>query len=131
MSPKAFSNAYRDVSSIAVDAAPKVLGILSNYLPQAVSAEKQLARALAEKRYGRRGRNASDRSKKTDRAEGSEEHHPQFQYKLKLNDEFDARAQRHLRRFVEEDDADEDNGGGGGGWRKEGGGCWRLAGGCR
>ena len=48
VSQEAFSRAYRDVSSIGVDAAPKVLGMLSEYLPQAVSAEKQLARALAQ-----------------------------------------------------------------------------------
>lgn len=58
VSPKTFSRAYGDVSSIAVKAAPNVLAVLSNYLPQAVSAEKQLARALAERLYGKRGRNA-------------------------------------------------------------------------
>jgi hypothetical protein len=49
-----------------------------------------------------------------------EEHHPQFQYKLKLNDEFDARAQRHLRRFVEEDDDEDEDGNAGGGREGEG-----------
>jgi len=32
----------------------------------------------------------------------------QFQYKLKLNDEFDAQGQRHLRRFVEDEDEEEE-----------------------
>jgi len=48
VSPSSFSDAYRDVSSIGVTAAPKVLGILADYLPQAASAEKQLARAIAQ-----------------------------------------------------------------------------------
>jgi hypothetical protein len=100
VSPSSFSEAYRDVSSIGVTAAPKVLQVLSNYLPLAVEAEKQLARAIAQRQYGQRatqmGRRAAD-----------QEHHSQFQYKLRLNDEFDAQGQRHLRRFVEDDDAEE------------------------
>ena len=50
VSPASFSEAYRDVSSIGVKAAPAVLRMLSTYLPQAVSAEKQLDRAIAEVR---------------------------------------------------------------------------------
>ncbi len=111
VTPQTFSSAYHDVSSIAVSAAPKVLGLLSNYLPQAEAAEKQLARAIAQHKYGKRGRNPYRRRDMAARA-AEEEHHPQFQYHLKLNDEFDARGQRHLRRFVEDDDNEGEEDGG-------------------
>jgi hypothetical protein len=111
VSPQTFSSAYRDVSSIAVAAAPKVLGLLSDYLPQAEAAEKQLARAIAQRKYKKRGQNPYRRRDMAARA-ADDEHHSQFQYHLKLNDEFDARGQRHLRRFVEDEDEDDEEDGG-------------------
>ena len=178
VSPESFSEAYRDVSSIGVEAAPNVLGVLSNYLPQAMSTEKQLARAIAQvccqgllwlhldaqrvswsarayvgrcwvhpesylaprmpsnrrvalrccllfesrvavlpflrsdenarqRKYGKRASNAYSRASVARRA-ADEEHHSQFQYKLKLNDAFDARAQRPLRRFVQDEQEEEE-----------------------
>ena len=83
-----------------------MLQVLSNYLPQAVEAEKQLARAIAQRKYGERASNAYSRAQMRRRA-ADQEHHSQFQYKLKLNDEFDAQGQHHLRRFVEDDDEEE------------------------
>ena len=56
-----------------------------------------------QREYGRSARNAFRRSHRRRRA-ADQEHHSQFQYKLKLNDKYDATGQRSLRRFVKDDE---------------------------
>ena len=69
------------------------------YLLQVVSAEQQLARAIAQRKHGRDSWDAYKR-RHMRRRKADEEHRSQFQYKLKLTDEYDAKSQQPLRRFV-------------------------------
>jgi hypothetical protein len=52
----------------------------------------QLARAIAQRNYGPRGKDVSEYGDIKERA-SDQEHRSQFQYKLTLNDEYDAHAQ--------------------------------------